>query len=204
VKHGGVVFNKNLEFLCSYTDSISTYHFERRFVEDNINIVVGRYPVSIFSVSGIISSNFITIGDNLNLRSNLHKEVLTLDIETHAGGNVFVPYAIGFFDGETSFTYFLSDYKSSAAMIKDCLKNLMSEKNNKKVIYIHNCANFDSIFLTKPLARLFTIKPLYHKNKLIKMIVTDKKNNVSITILDSYQILKSSLKELSQTFNVPI
>jgi len=203
----GEVFNKNLDFLCSYEDSISTYRFERKFVKDNINIVVDRFPDSISSVSGVISSKFIPIGNKLKSdeKNDKNKEILTLDIETYVdNNNVFVPYAIGFFDGESSNTYFLSDYKSSDAMIIDCLKNIMSTKNDKKNIYIHNGANFDSVFLTKPLARLFKIKPLYHKNKLIKMDVIDPKNNVSITILDSYQILKGSLKDLSQAFDVPV
>jgi DNA polymerase family B len=87
-------------------------------------------------------------------------------------------------------------------MIIFCIKELMIRKYNNYIIYIHNMAGFDAIFLLKILAELGQIKPIIHNGDLIS--INFKFNNYNITFRDSQQILISSLRNLAKCFGVDV
>lgn len=67
---------------------------------------------------------------------------------------------------------------------------------NNYTLYAHNLGRFDAIFLIKELALLnYIIKPLWKDNAILKIVIEDapQKSNKEITILDSINILPSSL-----------
>jgi hypothetical protein len=70
-----------------------------------------------------------------------------MDIKTYIKDDIHIPYAISWYDGENTFSYYLTDYKSSEDMILTCMKDLMIKKYDNYKIYLHNFANFDRIFL---------------------------------------------------------
>lgn len=72
-----------------------------------------------------------------------------LDIETYVDDGVHVPCCICFYDGENNFSYFFTEFNSSADMIKACIKDIVIKKYNNYKIYIHNMSGFDAIFLIK-------------------------------------------------------
>jgi hypothetical protein len=51
-----------------------------------------------------------------------------MDIETFIKNSKHTAYAISFFNGENSFSYSLTNYKSSENMIINCIKELMIRK----------------------------------------------------------------------------
>jgi len=125
-----------------------------------------------------------------------------MDIETFIKNDVHVAFAISFFNGSNSSSYYLTDYKDSEDMIINCINELMIRKYNNYKIYIHNLSGFDANFLLKILANLGEIKPIIHDNKIIS--ITFKMNGYVVTFKDSQQILIFSLRDLGQTFNVNI
>ena len=137
-----------------------------------------------------------------------NEKIITLDIETKLVGASLEhkPYLIAYFDGQKSYSFFLSEYKSSEDMIKTCILSLCRAKYHRHKIYIHNLANFDGVFLLKHLAKLGEIKPLINNGKLnsIEFRYTPDNSNYTIVLefRDSYQILLSSLKKLGKSFDV--
>jgi len=125
-----------------------------------------------------------------------------MDIETFIKDNIHIPYCISWFDGEQSFSYYLTYYKNPDAMIIDCMKDLMVRKYNNYKVYIHNLAGFDAYFLLKILVNLGIVKPIIHHGKIIS--INFKYNKYEVTFRDSRQLLNASLRSLGEAFNVEI
>lgn len=141
---------------------------------------------------------------------------LTMDMETVLRNmlnnkkeqiKVHIPYLISFFNGTTSKSFYVTDYKNHEEMIIAAINDLIKyiktikTKDNKKFsIYIHNLANFDGIFLIKILSKLGVVKPIIHKGRLVSITFRYKKE--TIIFKDSLQILNSSLRKLAISFKV--
>jgi len=154
----------------------------------------------------------------------------------HNNNNTMIPYLLSIYDGVFHYSFFLSDFNFNASeMISNFITKLVeiaairkkaynenleikfnkSNKENKKfnpvnlplVIYLHNLASFDSIFILKQLISEDsenTMKIIKNKGKLIMIKVSIKQSNGSsldLHFYDSYQILPSSLKTLAKYFN---
>lgn len=72
---------------------------------------------------------------------------ITMDLETRKINNILKPYCVSLFDGETTKSFFLTDYSSSEDMLKDSILYLMKSKYDKYKLYLHNFYNFNRIFL---------------------------------------------------------
>ena len=132
----------------------------------------------------------------------LLNKFITMDIETFIKDNIHIPYCISWFDGEQSFSYYLTYYKNPDAMIINCMKDLMVRKYNNYKVYIHNLAGFDAYFLLKILVNLGIVKPIIHHGKIIS--INFKYNKYEVTFRDSRQLLNASLRSLGEAFNVEI
>lgn len=97
-------------------------------------------------------------------------------------------------------------------MLEKCIKSLLVPKYDGYKIYVHNLANFDSVFLMKVLVRLGQVKPIINKGRLISIkfkglptAIEDKgAKSVTLQFLDSYQLLLTSLSKLGQAFNCEV
>src|SRR6266508_4323727 len=87
-------------------------------------------------------------------------------------------------------------------MINDAITDICIRKYKNYRIYLHNFSKFDGYFLIKYLAQLGYCEPIIHKGKIISCNFTSHKHSVSITFMDSYLILPSSLKNLCKSFDV--
>jgi len=132
----------------------------------------------------------------------LQNKFISMDIETFIKDGIHTPYAISWFDGENSFSYYLTDFKSSDLMIIHAIKDLMVKKYDNYKVYIHNLARFDGIFLLRILANLGQIKPKIRNDEIIYIDFRYKDYNVSFR--DSKQLLNHSLRDLGKSFNVDI
>jgi DNA polymerase elongation subunit (family B) len=110
-----------------------------------------------------------------------------MDIETYVKDNLHIPYCISFYDGSSSFSYYLKNYKDPDDMIISCIRDLMVKKYDNYKVYIHNLSEFDANFLLKILANLGQIKPIIHHNDIIS--INFKFRSYSIDFRDSLQIL---------------
>lgn len=132
------------------------------------------------------------------MAGHLSNKFLTLDIETFIKNNNHVAYAISFFDGINTSSYYLTDYKDSEDMIVKCISEIMIRKYDNFKIYIHNLSNFDANFVLKILVNMGEVKPIIHENKIISL--TFKMNGYLVIFRDSQQLLVSSLKSLGLSF----
>ena len=60
-----------------------------------------------------------------------------------------VPYAVGIYDGNESFSFYLTDYNNPDKMMIDAIEHLMKRKYHNYKVYFNNFSNFDGIFLLK-------------------------------------------------------
>ena len=79
------------------------------------------------------------------------------------------PYLISFHDGEITKSFFLNDYKNAQDMIISCFDSLFNNKYNGYKVYVHNLANFDSIFIIGALAGHCKMKPIMNNGRLVTL-----------------------------------
>jgi hypothetical protein len=77
--------------------------------------------------------------DFQSLKINKNKVDKTLEM--------FIPFACGFYDGEKSYKYYLSDFDNYKDMLKACIFEMANPKYKDFTIYVHNGAGFDFYFL---------------------------------------------------------
>jgi hypothetical protein len=139
----------------------------------------------------------------------LNKKFLTMDIETF-GVNIdniktLTPYLLCWYDGkrDKKHSYFIEN-GNIKNIIYQAMKDICIRKYKGYKIYLQNFSKFDAIFLIKYLVNIGDCQPIIHKDKIISFSFKPnwKKNWGSITFYDSYLLLPSSLKKLSESFNI--
>jgi DNA polymerase elongation subunit (family B) len=123
-----------------------------------------------------------------------------MDIETFIKDGIHIPYCISFYDGENTFSYYLTDFKDSNSMIIKAILDLMIKKYDNYKIYLHNLANFDAIFLLKIIIKLGICKPIIHHDRIISIQLNYGDHVVFFR--DSQQLLIGSLAKLGKSFGV--
>ena len=138
-----------------------------------------------------------------NKSKNLVNKFITLDIETYIKDNVLIPFCISIFDGKKSYSFFITDFKSTEDLILTALRSILSRKYNGYNVYMHNMAKFDIIFLLKHLLKLGNVSPIIHNGRIISINLNFGKNlEYRLQFKDSYLILLASLAKLTKGFMV--
>jgi len=132
--------------------------------------------------------------------------------------DMFIPFACGFYDGETSYKYYLPDFDNYKDMIKASILEMANPKYKDYTIYVHNGGGFDFIFMLDVLKEFnneelkgkpkftgkdsrvvgFDVKvfnPLYQTN-------SKKYNGTTLKFRDSYKLLSHNLRKLTEEFKV--
>jgi len=108
------------------------------------------------------------------------------------------PYCICFYDGKSSKSFYLSDYKDNQEMLLYAITSLLKRKYNGYKVYVHNLSNFDGIFILKFLSSIDNIKlfPVIKDDKMIDIKLTYINfSKYNISFRDSLLMLPSSLKK---------
>ena len=136
-------------------------------------------------------------------------DFITLDIETTNSKGILKPVCISIYDGQNTKSFFIRDYPSELDMVKATFNYLSIRKYNYQKIFVHNLSNFDGVFLLKNLSSFTTVKAIMIGSKLynLRVELLNKNKNIKNTkivlnIRDSYLLIPSSLKKLSQSFNI--
>ena len=182
----------------------SVLKWEDKFISDNkferlINGTSFIYEdnTQIFS-SKAIKTKFI---NTLKEGDLFGTQFLTMDIETFLDkDNIMIPCTISFYDGLKVWSFYLSDFDSIDNFVLTALKSIFKRKYRNYSVYIHNMARFDAIFLLKYLIQLGTLKPLIREGRIISLTLKSERN--ILTFKDSYQILLTSLNNLSKAFSI--
>ena len=80
-----------------------------------------------------------------------------MDLETRTIDGKMIPYCISFFykdiDGlNRTQSHYLRDGDNPESLLKHAINNLLSEKLDGYVVYLHNFSNFDAVFLLRILS----------------------------------------------------
>jgi hypothetical protein len=145
------------------------------------------------------TKNISTLEKSTKLINNF----ITLDIETYVKDNILIPYCISIYDGKTTSSFFITDFKDSKDLILSALKSILIRKYNGYNVYIHNMAKFDIIFLLKHLVKLGEVKPIIHNDRIIFINLNFGKDlEYRLRFKDSYLLLLASLAKLTKGFMV--
>jgi hypothetical protein len=74
-------------------------------------------------------------------------KAITLDLETMTINGNLIPFAGSVYDGDKSYSVYLSDFKSHEDMLVNLIKYLLKPKYSGYNIYVHNLSQFDGVFL---------------------------------------------------------
>ena len=138
-------------------------------------------------------------------KSKMNEKIITLDIKTYdklddKGITIKHVYNLSWFNGTKSMFYYLTDYKNQEELIYKTISDLTKAKYHSHIIYIHNFANFDAVFLLKELTKHGIVDPIIYKGRIVTvlLIFSNQKDSKSYTIYfrDSYQLLLFSLSKL--------
>lgn len=86
----------------------------------------------------------------------------------------------------------------------------MKPSNYNLTFYVHNLGGYDITFILKTLidSNLYKLSLNMRNNKVLSLristIPTSKVRSVTVTLVDSYNILNNSLAKLGQTFKTEI
>lgn len=120
--------------------------------------------------------------------------MIVFDIETHEWDKI---YAIGYTADGINANFIAQDNKSNSYFIKWLLDNV-----GEDVIYSHNGGKFDMLFVFDYCIahniEILNIKVIHSSLAMLKI----KYKNKTLEFRDSYLILPSSLKKLTNSFNV--
>src|SRR5882724_1568891 len=133
-------------------------------------------------------------------------KILVFDIETILIDNVQIPYLFSLYNGDKSFSWF-ADIKNPKSAVDSLFKELLRPKYKGYQLYAHNLSGFDIIFIWEKLAELsltYSVGILKRENKILSITISGNNKNTSITIKDSFLLLPSSLKQLTQNFGTEV
>jgi len=204
-----VEFLKSGKVILSYEDKIINANTFERIIGSNHYIYIiqnGKYKLDLFTVRKTV--RFI---ESKKKDTKLNEKIITLDIETYdiideQGITHKNVYNLSWFDGTKSSSYYITEYNNQEELISKAISDLTKPKYHSHMIYIHNLANFDGVFLLKELTKHGIVDPIIHKGRIVTVSLTysNKKDSRSYTIhfRDSYQLLMSSLSKLAINFKV--
>jgi DNA polymerase type B, organellar and viral len=215
-----IKYFKNNNLLFTWTDNIISFE-EKKFIR-KIGKSIIHYENGEFSLYTTIKKTRPIIKKQI-IEDQLNNRFITMDLETITVNNKLIPYLLCWYDGAKAVkkSYFLVplneikdlNYFSSVEldqyildMVLDAMKDICIRKYKGYKIYLHNFSKFDGYFLTKQLSQLGIVKPIIHKGRIITTKFKFKlyESDYSVTFMDSYLMLPSSLKNLCNSFNIPL
>jgi len=193
-----ILINNDIEFL-KFTDLLDDLNnlstFTRKLKNQEYIFMNGDLIVKKLDRK----SKFIK---SIKYDKDIINKFLTLDIETRVIENDIIPYAICFFDGKISKSFYLTDFDNEQNMLKEAIMNLFKDKYHNHIVYVHNLSFFDGIFLMKTLSSIdnLSIRPLIKDGKMfnIELIFYE----IKISLRDSLLMLPNSLSKLAIQFDV--
>lgn len=152
----------------------------------------------------------------------------TFDLETFKDlDGLAKVYALGFYTHKDDLPrmYYLADFPDldPSNLILKCIDEMLVNKYNNYIFYVHNLANYDIVFIYNVLLKsnsekeydYYILNPTMRDNTIIKLDIKIKKiSNIDteaakskyyylkISFVDSLNLLNMSLEKLTQEFNI--
>ena len=137
----------------------------------------------------------------------------TMDLETYVVGGISKTYALGFYVKDSMNTFYIDKDLNSDSLILMCLDAMLIDKYNGYTFYIHNLERYDVYFIFRVLVKARTLHPEIYDFKLnfrndgiigLKIFKKVKTKTFNIRIVDSLNLLNSSLDKLCKTFDTKV
>lgn len=135
-------------------------------------------------------------------------KIITMDIETILINNEHIPYLLCWYDGINTYSYIIRSLDTMTLeyeilkMFNDAIEDINIRKYKNYKIYMHNFSKFDGYFMLKYLTKIGYCDPVINKGKIITVNFKKFNDGYPISFRDSYLLLPSSLRSLSNSFNV--
>jgi len=147
--------------------------------------------------------------NNQSVDKVLNSNFIAMDIETvKLDNNKLSPYLICAYNGTDYITSYANESLDQNTLFDSFINQLLTiftKDSNTLVVYAHNFASFDGIFIFKHLIRYGKVESLVRDGKLfsLKMTLNIKGyKNKTIHFKDSYLLLPLGLRALSKAFGV--
>lgn len=171
----------------------------------NTSIIIGLNPVKLRKQNKYLM--------NLNINSPF---IGTFDLETYNDNGISKVYAIGFYTKQyykkLNTFYIDPNNLDSHELILKCIDAMLTPKYSGYTFYVHNLGRYDIAFLLRPLIRenmndfKYKLETISRGPLILSLIISKKvggKTN-TIKIVDSYNILSHSLKDLCEIYQADI
>lgn len=206
-EHQVDVFSMDDVYLFSFHD----IKFENYFIRNVFNDNFSTYFKFSFNHECLLQESEVKVNYLTKHKKDLVKndKIMTFDIETYISiDKRSIAYSCGFYDGENAYMYYISDFESSENMLLQCLQDMMQPKYKNYIVYTHNFAKFDIVFIFKLLFKYYNVDIMTKGNDIISLNVktkggTNKNNKIKLVFRDSLKLLPQSLESLAKSFNVP-
>ena len=133
----------------------------------------------------------------------------TLDLETYIKDGLAKVYALGFYTKRYGVqTFYINQGLDSSEVVLRCLDAMLTAKYSGMTFYVHNLGRYDIIFILNILIHANMAQERYKldifaKDDLI-LSLGIKVNRYHIKLIDSYNILTHSLRDLGETFELDV
>ena len=197
-------FDNSDNNLIQWSDTKTDFGFIRK--NESVKYYFNNYG-KIFKSEG--SYNFLDYPLD-NIHDELDDKIGAIDFETFGNEGIGIQqvYAAGWAINDFNQTkkfYYIDKQANSLDVVKNLIYDLANDKNlNGYTFYAHNLGRFDSVFLIKACIFMddIVIKPKWKENKILSITIYNKKNKCKFKILDSIQMLNSSLDILCKSFDI--
>jgi DNA polymerase type B, organellar and viral len=148
--------------------------------------------------------------------SMLYKDsrIGTFDLETYESTiNISKVYSAGFYTENNINTFYIDETLNSDNLIINCLEAMLIEKYHRYTFYVHNFGKYDSCFILPVILRANELNPnrfdydlTMRDDVIISMVISRKikDKKYSIRLVDSLNLLQSSLDSLCKTFQTEV
>jgi len=201
--------------ICEIKDTIISSNSFTRTI-NNVSMFIEKEKIVKLQINKKLDAIKYKLTPNFDRNKNLG----ALDLETFEDQNGLTKvYAIGFLTNneiKPSLFYLTdvnTDYNSDELILK-CLDTMLQTKYNNFTFYAHNFGRYDVIFIYNIIQKAnekkgfeyYNLKLLTRDDTILKLTITIKNNTkpLRIHLVDSFNLLNSSLDKLAKDFNLNI
>ncbi|ORY88692.1 DNA polymerase type B, organellar and viral-domain-containing protein [Lobosporangium transversale] len=182
--------------------------FNTKFVKPTSRELVVKNKIITFDIEAFLHPINKEYFKYLNINENKSEKDLKM----------FIPFACGFYDGQASYKFYLSDFDNYKDMLKACIFEMAKPKYNDFTIYVHCGGKFDFIFIVDVIKEFNDVELIGKQKftgkdskiigfdiKVFNPIYKDKSKKfkgVTLKFRDSYKLLAQPLRDLTEEFKV--
>lgn len=116
-------------------------------------------------------------------------------------------YAGGWCRKDREEVMYINENEESEEFVERVIASIFEDKeNSNRTFYCHNFGRFDSLLMLKGILgnKGYIVKGMWKDNSILSLVIKDRRTMMKIKILDSFQLLKDSLRNVLKSFDCEI